>query len=1469
MAATSASIVEALTTDAWQHVRDRMVQLFRNTHPEQADGVSAQLEEARELMLAAQGDSDARVEYELTVTLQRRLQDLMGDDSLADHHLQHLLGELLALSPGGESPHSPLLHQPWIFHSVPAVQQVQQIAVNPAYGRTLPVVPSSSALVPAHSVLDRLGGAARMLPRAVPTFTGRDAEMRELLHVAEAAETSPVYLLHGMPGAGKTALAVRAAHQLAEKFPDGQVFINLRGHDPGDSPAVPFQLLGSLLTAAGIPSEVQPESVHGRAGLWRSWLSSKRVLIILDDAADFGQVEPLLPGYTGCLTVVTSRLRLDAAEVTKAVPVDVLPPETSAQLFDRLLRHRGFEGEADGTREIARLCGNLPLALVLAAGVLLAHPTWQVPHLVDELSHTTRRITRLASGQASLTSALSTSVHSLEATEQRFLRHLCMHPGPELEKRAAAVLTGTTVEYAGTCLDSLYRHSLLTEVSPGRFRMHVLLTSYLSAASADELHDAETEEEPRRRLVDYYRRTAVAAYLLETHQDLAELQIQLPESAPAMNGPSQAAAWLASELDNLAACTQYSADHPEAVADLATIVTAYLLREGDDGLRTAHALIQASHHRVTSRGDTRAEALFTHLSGLLAIGGSDLERAVTELDHAARTSRDDRWDLGTARALYTLHLALRLDGRFDEARTTLEEAMQRFDQAGDRQGLRKAQQQAALLPGVLREPSPAAPTDLAVVAGADDFLTQLENLTLAMHAQRGPSNALTPGNETPEPGSGAPAVPHSGGSGDEPPGKPPGPAGSFEDDDWPEQAVSDPGEHAYQGDAGPQPELSLDDLDAVDAQHINFWFTDTPPDDEPLRTGRSYTGCFQVGPDHPDNLSAGEPGQRIIPPDDIPDSGLLTHWLVWSTTSELTLPDTADARASTGITAAGDAQQWMVEFDLLIPPHGESEERLVNITPRTPGTARIDVQVLVDSDPYRDLTIEFPVEEAPAGSNPPDGDLPTEPDIQNAQDQAADLPAPRPSTPPAVLQDAAFSTGQVHKALRPHQRHRGLVHVQTRHGRPARETALHIPHQWQRAGSTLSLFVTPPRAWWKMEVDGAPHEWRSGTTDWTPQPVAEQRVREVQEALERYRQERADRCNTISASDIAARLKAFQPRTNWAEFPRASDEDEHAWAEDACSVEMQDLAHAGRQLFHSMFPRKSDLESLVSELAPGDRLRIHWKDCTPQHVPWSLLYRGIPPSAGQPVEPHDFLGLRLRITHVPHPMSGPRAIDEDAARAHLMYWGGLPNDATQQTAQEHALELANWRPRILPTQMERRKEELSRFLIDPAPVELIYVFCQAATGAGNRPSLRFGSTNDPCDVLNLADMGDADLDDRPLVFLNACETSAAHHTYSNELQNKFLERGCRAYIGTESKVPTAFAARFACVFFHFLYTRPRNGAPTAAGEALAQARKFFWDEYRSIGGLFYNYINDDQIFVAHPDEVAALRRPSRSALQTS
>ncbi|MFD3940739.1 CHAT domain-containing protein [Streptomyces sp. NPDC058611] len=1478
LAATSASIVDALATDGWQNVRDRMLDLFRHAQPDEVDDVSAELEEARELILTTQDDDDARVEHELTVTLQRRLQDLTRDDSSVDQELHRLLGDLLVSSRNPSLSYQPAsLLASWDPSVSAGIPMPMSSGTSSTPTRLAfpagAVAPAPASGRPEYTVFDRLG-TARMLPRDVPAFTGREEEMSELLEAVPSGDEPSVYLLHGMPGAGKTALAVHTAHRVSESFPDGQLFINLRGHDPGDDPASPFQLLGTLLTAAGFPHEVQPESVHGRAGLWRSWLSSKRMMILLDDAADFGQVEPLLPGYPGCLTIVTSRLRLESAEVTKSIAVNELAPDLSVQLFERLLRRRGPHHDADNVYEVATLCGNLPLALVFAASVLLAHPTWQVPHLVNDLSSAPRRLTRLAGARASIAEVLNTSVRTLDEPEQRFLRRLGMHPGPELERRAAAVLANTSVEDADRCLDSLYRHNLLTEVSPGRFRMHVLLSSHCRTAPAaefaDEASDADTgdEEEVQRLLIDYYQRTATAAYLLVTRQESAEtLQSSLPELAPPLGSPPQAAAWLATELDNLAACTQYSADHPEAVADLVTVVVAYLLRRGDTGITTARELVQVGRRRVTSRGDVRAEALFTHLSGLLALAENNVDSAVSDLSRAARISRADGWTAGAARALYGLHLALGLKGRFDDASVALKEAAEAFARAGDREGLDKARTRQALVRArsVHRLPAPGESEHRTMrpytpgVLEKKNFLTQLETLILQMNVEHSESAGLpaklprTVHHEPDEIEDGR--AEQSGAGGDGGGWEPPPESAGFPDED--DQDGADD-----QADGESEYVLPIDELDAVDAQHINFWFTDDGSNDGSHPAGESRIGCFQIGPDHPENLAAGE---RVIPPDQVPPEGLETHWIVSSSTCELSLPEGSSQQSRVSVAVGGDSPQWNFEFDLLIPAHGESEERLLAVTPQQAGTARIDAVVMVDGDPYRELTIEFPVEDPVEREAKPETNTSGETaSSETAQPGTAEVPSQRP---PAITDTPAEekpAAGHHPRVLwPPRQRHHGAAQVRVRKRVPARETALRAPANWQRESGRLCLWVNAPGVWWRKSQAGVPGE-LSDTTFWKPSNTASQRIRAAQEALDAFWQARAQRYNSISPSDVAERLKRFRPRADWTVRSQlALQEDELAWNLDAHSEEMRDLARAGQQLFSAMFPEGSPLNALVKDLAPGDKLTIYWQDCVPEHVPWPLLFRGSLPRPGEPVNADDFLGLRLRISHVVRSCETTRSLDDKAVRAHLMYWGGQVNDETFSRSQEHAQELANWGPTILPTGAERRKEQLSDFLWDPAPVSLIYVFCQGSTGADNQPRLQFGSTNAASDILKLTDIGDAPFVDQPLVFLNACDTSAADHTYSNELQNSFLQRGSRAYIGSECKVPTSFAARFANVFFHFLYGRNGGGAPTAAGEALVQARKFFWDEYRSVGGLFYSYVNDYQVYIASPGEVAAMHRPTR------
>ncbi|MBT2524975.1 hypothetical protein J7E91_05850 [Streptomyces sp. ISL-99] len=379
------------------------------------------------------------------------------------------------------------------------------------------------------------------------------------------------------------------------------------------------------------------------------------------------------------------------------------------------------------------------------------------------------------------------------------------------------------------------------------------------------------------------------------------------------------------------------------------------------------------------------------------------------------------------------------------------------------------------------------------------------------------------------------------------------------------------------------------------------------------------------------------------------------------------------------------------------------------------------------------------------------------------------------------------------------------------------------------------------------------------------------RISAIQRALGAVWEESPEYFDDIDRDDFINRLDSFSPAIGWQEpIDKATEEHHQAWETVAKSSKMRDLADWGWVLFEQIFPPGHKLRRKIDALDPGDFLHINWySKHQAVRVPWSLLHRHEPPSEGSPVDPLDFLGLRLRIAHkwhdppgetskalesIPNESESPRA-----TRAHIFYWG---SGGTAATAQEHLQDLEQWCTLPLPTGGENPKEQVCRFLKTPGPrpVALIYVYCKCSTGSASGPNLLFGNTPEPANELSLADLGTGCIEDHPLVFINACDTASSHPFFDkNEIQERFFRRDCRAYVGSECKVPIKFAARFAVTFFHFLYLRPGD-TPTPAGEALTRARKFFWDEYRNIGGLFYSYVNDYDLFMAPDEDVAALRR---------
>ena len=387
------------------------------------------------------------------------------------------------------------------------------------------------------------GEERNCLPRDLPDFTGRHRECRGLLVGWPAGQITAI---DGMAGVGKTALAVHLAHQLAPEYPDGQLFLDLRAHSPGQKPLSARDALESLLRQFGVEGTRIPESVDDCAALWRAVAADRRLLVVLDNVADAAQLRPLLPNGRRSWTVVTSRCRLPSVEGVHRLTLDVLPPADAATLFARVL-DRPVAGQEEAVEEVLRLCAFLPLAVRIAAAKARAHPSWPVAYLADRLRDEHRRLGELRIGDRSVEAAFALSYDLLTPARQRMFRLLGECPGNDFDAYAAAALAGIGPAEAEQLLDELLDGHLLLEPAPGRFRFHDLLRQHARNAALAE--DAGAQD----RLIDYYLHTAArAADLLEPTRrrwDLGPSTAELPSFA----GQPEAVAWLTAEYENLVA----------------------------------------------------------------------------------------------------------------------------------------------------------------------------------------------------------------------------------------------------------------------------------------------------------------------------------------------------------------------------------------------------------------------------------------------------------------------------------------------------------------------------------------------------------------------------------------------------------------------------------------------------------------------------------------------------------------------------------------------------------------------------------------------------------------------------------------------------------------------------------------------------------------------------------------------------
>jgi DNA-binding SARP family transcriptional activator/tetratricopeptide (TPR) repeat protein len=599
------------------------------------------------------------------------------------------LAEDLGLDPGAElrEAHGRVLRQ----------QAATRVLAPPAEAR------KADAPGPADRGGAREGVLARAAPPAVrpaqlpadtAAFAGRRPEAARVADLLAArpldAQAMPIVMIDGMPGSGKTALAVHCAHALAGHFPDGQLYVNLRGFDPGGAVS-PTEALRGFLDALGMPPQRVPADLDGQAAMYRSLLDGQRVLVVLDNARDDAQVRPLLPGAPGCMVIATSRNCLNGLVTSggaQLLTLDVFTPGDAREALAVRLGAERVAAEPDATAEIVALSGRLPLALALVAARAAARPRFPLAVIADELRQAQGSLDAFSdTGLPDVRTAFFWSYRMLSPAAARLFRLLSLHPGPDISLLAAASLADVRPLETRALLSELTWARLLNEHRPRRFSFHDLLRSYAAELCAETETTAARDAAVSRTLSHYLHSAHNSHALFQPHQqtpapDTAEPGVQFEQPGDY----ASALEWFAAERRVLEATVRYAGQRGFTAHawQLAYKLTLFYQRTGfwHDWAATAGSALDATE----AHGDRAGQAHMRRMraGALLYLG--DSAAALAELER----TRELYTQLGYTTEHAYLHsnfgATLSRLGRYDDAMAHHERALELYRAAGLRIG---------------------------------------------------------------------------------------------------------------------------------------------------------------------------------------------------------------------------------------------------------------------------------------------------------------------------------------------------------------------------------------------------------------------------------------------------------------------------------------------------------------------------------------------------------------------------------------------------------------------------------------------------------------------------------------------------------------------------------------------------------------------------------------------------------------